>query len=77
MTKAELKGRQIRNPELTVGKTIAKIVDDEYPNVLIIFTDKTFIIIDPDPEGAGVGISLDAWPLEDQDLCNKLSELLA
>ena len=77
MTNEELSPLQIRDPELLIGKTIKAVHDgDEYADVVIVFTDGTFVIVDHDPEGCGVGFCLDSWHLRSEEYRGYLSRIL-
>jgi len=75
MTVEELVERQVRNPDQLAGKTI-KTVEEDGNRVVLVFTDGTFAIIDPNPEDDGCGMCLDAWWNRNQAFVEKLTKLL-
>lgn len=75
LSRAELVARFVQG-EWT-GKTIKELVDDDDVQVIFVFTDGTFGIVDPDPEGEGCGVCLDCWWANDKQFCEKINQILA
>ena len=61
----ELQRRQITNSSELIGKTILAVVDAG--EVLIQFTDGTFAVINPDPEGEGCGLNCSPYTMQELD----------
>jgi len=77
VTNLTLLNKQVRWREGLVGKTIKGIIDDDDPEVILLFTDGTFAIFDPYPEADATGMCLDACWLHDEKLVEKLTGLLS
>ena len=73
---SDLMARQVRDPEQLKGKTI-KTTEEDGQRIVLVFTDDTFAIIDPNPEDDGCGMCLDAWWNRNPALIEWLTGILA
>ena len=70
----DLVNRQIRDHDQLEGKTISGVLDGDDLRVVLLFTDGTFAIIDPEPENDGCGFCLDAWWVHDHEFVTRLAK---
>lgn len=62
MSQEEMAKLHIIDSDAAIGKTIKRIVErSSNTDVLVVFTDGTFLVVDSDPEGEGCGLACDSW----------------